>query len=87
MEHPTLLINIFRFDGKLMPLEHHGVATTREEAVKNAEEFADEYEFTLSDTGKLDLSGDFSAEYWAARELSYARELKAGEAREARRTA
>jgi hypothetical protein len=57
---PTLFINVFSFDGKEMPLEGHGVATGLEEAVRDARDFEDEYRYTLTDVGQVDLSQYFS---------------------------
>jgi hypothetical protein len=63
---PTLLINVFRFDGRDMPLESHGVCTGIAEAVRRAEEFADEYRYTLTDAGVINLTTQFS-EGWQDR--------------------
>jgi hypothetical protein len=63
MQYPRLFINVFRFDGKDMPLESYGVAKTLVEAATDAEDYADEYQYTLSDTGRLDLTPLFSSKY------------------------
>jgi hypothetical protein len=57
---PTLFINVFTIRGIDTPLESHGVAKSRAEAVKGARDFEDEYAYTLTDIGRIDLSNDFS---------------------------
>lgn len=75
MQHtsqPTLFINVFNFDGKDMPLESNGVAKTRAEAVRDAEDFADQYSYTLTDAGRLDLSSEFSEGFQSKRDFDAA---------------
>jgi len=62
MTIPTIFINVFRIRGALMPMEQ-AVITNRAEAIRDAEEFADEYRFTLTDTGSINLEPEFS-EAW-----------------------
>lgn len=65
MSTPTLFINVFRFDGLDMSLERP-VLRTRAKAIEDAEEHADEYAYTLTDTGKINLEPEFS-EAWQAK--------------------
>ena len=82
MQSHTIYVNVFYILGNEMPLERP-VLRTRERAIEDAEEFAERYAYTLTDAGKIDLSGEFSEEYQNAQAKSYARELKADQAREA----
>jgi hypothetical protein len=69
MQPPSLLINIYSFSGKPMPLESHGVATSLAEAVKDARDFEDEYVYTLTDIGVMDLSSHFSEGFQQRRDF------------------
>jgi hypothetical protein len=62
---PTIFLNVHNFGGKRYAESE--VLTSRADAVRDAEEWADRYEFTLTDTGKIDLREEFSERYQRTR--------------------
>jgi hypothetical protein len=84
MQHPapSLFINVFTIDGVDMPLESHGVAKSLAEAVKDAEDHADDYVYTLTDIGKMDLSPHFSESFHEKRDFDAAVDRHIDELRE-----
>jgi hypothetical protein len=83
---PTCFINIFRFDGIDMALERP-VIRTRAKAIEDAEEFADEYRYTLSDKGRIDLEPEFSEAWHAKKDADAAVDARIDEGREEGRAA
>jgi methionyl-tRNA synthetase len=100
MSQPTLYINVFQYwhtltaknsDGVVvkksitvdMPQEQP-VAKDREEAVRHAEEFADYYAYTLTDTGVIDLTSEFSEAYQERRDYDAMIDAKIDERKEGR---
>jgi hypothetical protein len=67
MSEPTIFINVFQGDAGNWASEK--VHTSRTEAVEAAEEFSDDYEFTLTDAGKIDLRSAFSEGYQEKRDF------------------
>lgn len=64
---PTKYINIFNFGG---PCGQSDVTESRAEAVKEAEDWAYRYMYTLTDAGQIDLTPEFS-ETFQARATAY----------------
>lgn len=62
---PTIFVNVFTTEGQTSAGGE--VLSTRAEAIRYAEEFAGDYQFTLTDAGKIDLSDEFSERYQAQR--------------------
>jgi hypothetical protein len=61
---PTIFLNILSFDGK-----HIGqteVLTSRADAVRDAEDWSERYEYTFTNLGVIDLRPEFSEKYKAA---------------------
>jgi len=61
---PTKFINVFSSQGKCW--SEGEVLTSRQAAIEGAEDTVGTYEFTLTDVGQIDLSGEFS-EAWHER--------------------
>jgi hypothetical protein len=62
---PTVFINVHSFGGR--QYAETDVLTSRADAVRDAEEWADRYAYTLTDTGQIDLRDEFSEAYQAMR--------------------
>jgi hypothetical protein len=65
---PTIFINVFRVKGREMSFERN-LITSRAEAIEDAEAYADEYAYTLSDAGMIDLRPEFSEAYHEQRDF------------------
>jgi hypothetical protein len=77
---PTIFLNILSFDGKQMAESE--VLNSRAEALRDAEEWAERYLFTLTDLGKIDLSSEFSEAFQEKRDFDVAVDAKIDEMRE-----
>jgi hypothetical protein len=62
---PTTYFNIHSFGGK--EYCESEVIRTREEAVREAEAWADRYVYTLTEHGRIDLRDEFSERYQRTR--------------------
>jgi hypothetical protein len=81
---PTKFINIHSFGGK--EYGESEVLTSRAEAVKDAEEWADRYQYTLTDIGQIDLRDEFSERYQATRAYDELMDARIDAAKEERAT-
>ena len=81
MQQPSIFINVFRFDGLDMPLERP-VLRTRAKAIEDAEEHADAYAFTLTDTGRINLEPEFSERWQERKDFDAAVDAKIDERKE-----
>lgn len=58
---PTIFLNVHSFGGK--EYAESEVITSRAEAIRDAEDWADRYVYTLTDIGRIDLRDEFSEAY------------------------
>jgi hypothetical protein len=67
MQHrtPTLYLNVHSFGGK--DYAESEVLTSREEAIREGEAWADRYQYTLTEFGRIDRRDEFSESYQAMR--------------------
>jgi len=82
MQHPTRYINIFSHNGK-----HYAegeVLETRAAAIEDAEQSIHQYMYTLTDTGVLDLTSEFSEGWHEARDFDAAVDRKIDAMKEGR---
>jgi hypothetical protein len=80
MPEPTLFLNIHNFGSK--DYAESEVLTSRAAAIRDAEQWADRYQYTFTDIGKIDLSGDFSEGFQEKRDFDAAVDRKIDEMRE-----
>jgi hypothetical protein len=78
---PTVYVNVFRFDNTDMSLERP-VLTMRAAAVEDAEEHADDYVYTLTDQGRIDLEPEFSERWHEQKDFDAAVDARNDEMRE-----
>ena len=78
---PTVYVNVFCFDTADMSLERP-VLTTRAAAIEDAEESGDDYVYTLTDAGKIDLEPEFSERYHERKAFDARMDAKIDEMRE-----
>jgi hypothetical protein len=81
---PTLFVNIYNFGGKEMPLESNGVAKSLAEAVKDARDYEEQYLYSLTDVGQVDLSAHFSEGYQDRRDFDATIDARIDAAKEGR---
>lgn len=81
-EAATVFVNVF--NGARGSEAHDGVWTSRFDAVEAAEQYANTYEYTLTDIGKIDLSRDFSEEFQQKRDFDLAVDAKIAQMKEDR---
>jgi hypothetical protein len=62
---PTIFLNVHFFGGK--EYCEGEVMHTRQEAIREAEEWSDRYSYTLTDQGIIDLRDEFSERYQRTR--------------------
>jgi hypothetical protein len=77
---PTLFVNVFEKDGRTFA--EGDVYIDRRQAIEDAEEWSDNYVYTLTDTGKLDLSPEFSEGFQERRDFDAAVDAKIDAMRE-----
>jgi len=82
MPEPTKFLNIHNFGGK--DYAESEVLNSRAEAIKDAEQWADRYQYTLTDIGMIDLSDEFSEDFQEKRDFDAAVDRKIDEMKEER---
>jgi len=78
----TIFLNVHSFGGK--EYCESDVIRSREEAIRAAEEWADRYQYTLTDTGKIDLRDEFSERYQRTRGYDELMDARIDDAKERR---
>lgn len=79
---PTKFINVFSDNGRFWTGAE--LQTSRKDAVEHAEGWADQYEYTLTDVGQLDLSAEFSEGWHEKRDFDAAVDRHIDELKEKR---